>query len=95
MAVRSKTSVRIYISAEDIYLGVRYNNRHCPIAKSLKRNGFPHASVGYPSVDFGDGVGLSERGLTSKACAFVAAFDDSQPVYPTHLTLKLPEPKAQ
>lgn len=83
--------VTVEVTQEDIDAGEYVHTRSCPLAKALRRAGFPCPSiVGSHWSGDADAKPALFKPLTKKASRWVYRFDHKRSVRPARLRLLLP-----
>lgn len=85
-----RKSIKVYVTRIDIERGKRCHSCKCPVARAIRRHGWPGARVG--------GMTVSEKldgdhpysNLPIRAQNFIGRFDAGEKVKPFSFTLKLP-----
>jgi hypothetical protein len=83
--------VRIYITANDIMLGVRGHGLQCPLARAISRRlGKEIRVLTYAWYRLDDYTSPNPYPLPLRATQFVKAFDGGRKVAPFSFTLEVP-----
>lgn len=83
--------VVVEVTQEDIEKGDRQNESSCPVARAVRRTGFPDAQVGAISWKPTLTETYHANPLPKSVRRFIERFDHGKPVSPARFRLAVPE----